>query len=583
MKKTYLIYPILLILLILSSCNRESTDIITEKPPVINPPEIIVRGSVIGQVLDIEEASIANASVHINGSTIITDQNGMYFFENIELFEDGTLLKVEKDGYFLGSRTFNAFADETNQVSIVLTEQNFNNNLSTDGGKIESDNYTIDFPSGSYIKANGDLYNGNFIISSQWLDPTTDNFHYQIPGELKGYTLTGEIQSLQSLSVMAIEIANDNGESIQLPENETALIKFPIPSQYSDFAPATIPLWYYDENNGLWIEEGQATLVQSHYEADIPHFSYWACHLPYESIQLKGSLLLNGEMFSDTKIKISDNKLFSAASQTTLDGEFIFTVPKESSLKFDIAHDCKNTSQSLTIVSQSTDQTLNPITIKPDENNILIEGNILSCNSNPVTEGFVRLDLENKFYLVRTNNSGQFSHGFNTCQLQEATIYAIDVEQGYSSPAFTFPINSNVNVSDINACENFDFGHDVSYTNMNWINALNSEAEHSWTISSIQSGSQKFIFNPVIYNPNSGETYMTGAFIFEQGSSEAEFILDFKTQGFSISGTCNLVKNELSSYSSFRFSGSSNSISVIDNANFPSGINEVTFDLVYYN
>ena len=44
-------------------------------------------------------------------------------------------------------------------------------------------------------------------------------------------------------------------------------------------------MWYFDEESGWWKEEGEATLVGNEYVAQLPHFSYWNCDAPFETVK----------------------------------------------------------------------------------------------------------------------------------------------------------------------------------------------------------------------------------------------------------------------------------------------------------
>ena len=67
-------------------------------------------------------------------------------------------------------------------------------------------------------------------------------------------------------------------------------IVMPVPSEILNSAPATIPLWHFDEDLGSWVEEGQATLVNGEYVGQVSHFSFWNYDVPSNFIHLSGSI-----------------------------------------------------------------------------------------------------------------------------------------------------------------------------------------------------------------------------------------------------------------------------------------------------
>ena len=52
-------------------------------------------------------------------------------------------------------------------------------------------------------------------------------------------------------------------------------------------APATIPLWSFNETTGIWQEEGSATKVRNAYVGNVSHFSWWNCDLQSPQAILK--------------------------------------------------------------------------------------------------------------------------------------------------------------------------------------------------------------------------------------------------------------------------------------------------------
>lgn len=78
-----------------------------------------------------------------------------------------------------------------------------------------------------------------------------------MPGSLRGTRTDSPEVVLQSFGMVAVEITGANGEALQLANGKTASISFSIAPSLLSFAPARIPLWYFDENTGLWKEEGR--------------------------------------------------------------------------------------------------------------------------------------------------------------------------------------------------------------------------------------------------------------------------------------------------------------------------------------
>ena len=91
--------------------------------------------------------------------------------------------------------------------------------------------------------------------------------------------------------MMAVELQGASGESLNIAEGSTATLTFPIPQEILGNAPAEIPLWSFNENLGLWVEESVASLQGSNYVGEVSHFSFWNCDAPFELVELSFQLV----------------------------------------------------------------------------------------------------------------------------------------------------------------------------------------------------------------------------------------------------------------------------------------------------
>lgn len=64
-----------------------------------------------------------------------------------------------------------------------------------------------------------------------------------------------------------------NGQKLQIASGKKVKMSNKVPNELLDKAPSTIPLWYFDESLGYWIEKGEAHLVNDSYVGEVGHFS----------------------------------------------------------------------------------------------------------------------------------------------------------------------------------------------------------------------------------------------------------------------------------------------------------------------
>src|SRR5690606_555839 len=83
-------------------------------------------------------------------------------------------------------------------------------------------------------------------------------------------------------------------------------------------APATIPLWYFDETKGMWIEEGSATLQGNTYTGTVTHFSFWNWDIPFSAIIMELTLVdQNNNPLQNYTIKLTNTANSDWRSGTT--------------------------------------------------------------------------------------------------------------------------------------------------------------------------------------------------------------------------------------------------------------------------
>lgn len=106
-----------------------------------------------------------------------------------------------------------------------------------------------------------------------------------MPGDLRGISTDGSLKTLTTYGMAAVELTGALGELLQIAPGQKASLTMPIPVAILSNAPATIPLWSFDEAKGLWKEEGQAIKTGSNYVGDVSHFSFWNCDVPNNYVQ----------------------------------------------------------------------------------------------------------------------------------------------------------------------------------------------------------------------------------------------------------------------------------------------------------
>ena len=130
----------------------------------------------------------------------------------------------------------------------------------------------VQIPPNSLVDQNGQPPVGNVDIALSTIDLLSPE---QMPGDYTALTPDGETRVMQSWGAGYIEIT-DGFKHYNLAPGAIARVEIPVdPSQLAagGVLDPTIPVLHYDEQNGVWIEDGIAFLQGNTYVTDVTHFS----------------------------------------------------------------------------------------------------------------------------------------------------------------------------------------------------------------------------------------------------------------------------------------------------------------------
>ncbi|PTB83443.1 hypothetical protein C9926_02895, partial [Sulfurovum lithotrophicum] len=231
--------------------------------------------SISGNIIDINGTTIAGATVSIDGQTVITDANGVYTVMNV-MSANRVSIDVSHSNYLTNSRIV-----EVNSTDITLditldTPKATLTFDSTLGATItEFSGASVELPSNGYVDANGLAYTGSIIVKMAYHAITTQSGRSTFPGTFEGIDSNGSTFPIVSYGFMNVELTDTNGNPLNLDGNATATLTFP--NDILLYTPSTVPLWYYDEAQGYWVEDGEATNIghTSTYVGTVTHFTSW--------------------------------------------------------------------------------------------------------------------------------------------------------------------------------------------------------------------------------------------------------------------------------------------------------------------
>jgi hypothetical protein len=411
MNKSALLLISLVLLIGFNGCKKEKKNTFSNGSSVLNVN--YQKASFSGIIVDEANNAISGAVVNIGNHNTTTNEYGIFIFENVSIPEKNAFVTVIKSGYLKGYRTFNSKFQKNATLEIQLIESSKAGSFNAiTGGTITLNNGTeVTFEANSIKYELGNNYYGNVNVSFVHLDPTDERLFQKMPGDLVGERENGDEARLISYGMINVVLTDDSGKKLQIANGKKAKIKLFIPNSIQANASNTIPLWHFDENFGVWKEEGQATKEGNFYVGVVSHFSWWKSGDPNQVAAIEGKIFCDGTPLQYIDVWGYSDGVYSGWSFTNNDGYFYGFAP--SNVNFKLIAD--GLGQELEIYSgilaDGEILDLGIIEFCPAQ----ISGTLIDCLGNPIS-GYVYL-----------SNSTSIIKGYT------------------STGVFSFPCQSNAN------------------------------------------------------------------------------------------------------------------------------------------
>jgi hypothetical protein len=419
-------------LLLMSSCQKDDGNSGGGEQQEIIPDTFSeyfgnqVSRDFLGNVMDTNKNPIEGVTITIGNQTATTDSNGVFILNNASVNERFGYIKAEKTGYIHGSRSV-VPSNGTNKVTMMLLEATVVGSVNS--GSTETitanDGSSVSFD-GNFIKEDGSAYSGSVDVIMHHIDPADEDMEMQMPGMLYAENEEGAERMLQTLGMLAVELRGNGGEDLNLAEGSTSEIKIPVDASLMGIAPATIPLWYFDEANGYWKEEGVATLQGNMYVGTVAHFSFWNCDIPAEAVTLCVTTTNeDNSILNNLYVTISSATFGTRGGYANDNGEVCGFVPSNESLELNVYSydDCgESPLHTETVGPFTADSSI--VVVVPDNTDVIEEtvvGLFNTCDGDVVTDGYVQVTYSGQTFtdavtdgsfevnLLRCNDNDTFS------------------------------------------------------------------------------------------------------------------------------------------------------------------------------
>lgn len=451
---------------------------------------------ITGIVKDQTGTPLSGVTITAQGKTTVTGSFGEFNIVSSTEAER-IYVKAEMTGYFTGTATEIASSDGSTNVQIILAEQVIAATLDASAGGVAQDGSgnQVTIPSDGIITAGGSTYSGDVNVSLLHLDPNSPEFGLLTQGaDMTATNASGAQGALYSYGVLKVELTDDIGNELQLAPGKTSTVRMTIAPEQLATAPATIPLWYFDENAGKWVEDGVATKTGNEYVGTVSHFTDWNCDV-FSTTQAT----VTGKVVdcSGKPVPFIFIQTGQSYAYTDQDGNYTRRVPSE--IAFEITAETGygqnyTSSASITVPALSADQTYTAPNLVLSQCLYTVTGTLKGCQNNPIN-GYV--EANGSFGFIE---NGAFSIVVPGSDSVHVNVY--DYLWGFTTKKIGFPSGeTTVNAGDFTICID---------------NILTGE--NSFTINGNGYSNLSFIFS----TPGSNllDTYRVGQFIYDTSSTE---------------------------------------------------------------
>lgn len=463
MKRSFILPVLALLILSFGGCKK-SNPVDSEPPitgPVVSAADFALNfGSPTSRTLIVEVVDATNnpinaATVKIANVSVQSDAKGIAVIKNASVYEYFAYATVTKAGYLNGSRAL-APAVGTSRIKIMLYAEKVTATINSgaasqvslpNGAKVTFD--------GNFKTETGSTYAGPVSVILNGLEASDPDLFKKMPGMLFARNTAGEAKLLETYGMMNVELRGSAGQKIQI--SNKAQIEMNITAAQLSTAPASIPLWHFDETLGYWKEDGQATKVGNKYVGEVGHFSWWnfdaIISAPIVQLQIKLVDGIGNPLANVKTVLFRQGGSASFAAETEVNGTTNGPVPASEILTLKAYDACGNVVLTQAIGPFTANTILPNIALNMTSiQSSTISGTLKKCDNTNVTNGYVVVNYGQQTFTALVTN-GVFSFQTIICGSNAFNILGEDLDSHQNTGTLSYVLVSPAtNIGNILAC-----------------------------------------------------------------------------------------------------------------------------------
>lgn len=352
----------------------------------------------------------------------VTDASGDFTVDGLGI-SDRFVINAYGTGYASRTEIFkNSEAEpNVNHSTLVLTSDYSEAFVATQPATLAVNGRTmVELPANAFVDAEGNLVTGNILPSLTIIDASSDAT--VMPGNYETRDENGTVNLIESFGAIDASFRDADGNRLQLAPGVSATISIPLASRILPAAaPATVPLFYFDEQTGYWIVEGEARLVSTPqgfvYRGTVDHFTTWNADVMYVSVNVLGCVRdANGNALSNARVTATGRDYIGqSVAYTNSEGNFSVRARPASSI---LLTSISGSQGDTVIVETGTEESTVDECLRLSQGSATIT---LTWGQNPS-------DLDSHWF-GPTANGGEFElYFFNRTVEVEGTVFDLDVD-----------------------------------------------------------------------------------------------------------------------------------------------------------
>lgn len=457
MKKFTLIFCLILGFTILQCTKDDQIRVETDITTLPDHTDVTFLIQIVdGDGHPLPDAVLTNT---LNSSIFVADQQGLIRLPDLSIPAGGLPVTVELEGWMKRVKVLRGQSNSQSVIRLEMYRFDSETIIATGSTGVISNNGQLSLPY-SLKQEDNSLYSGPVRVKSHYYDPSEPNFLAYAPGDMSAIGNEGELFTLQSFGMYAIELFDEMGMKLSIPEGETALLAFPIPGNLGAI-PDEIPLWSMDENSGKWVEEGVAAKKGNFIEAEVAHFSWWNLDIPFDPTEICMTLVdqqgipLSGFTFL---ISSPNQQLAYFYGEADLDGNFCAQIPIGLPVAISVWLETE-LSPAVELGTFNTPTPTNLGTIAFELTVIHVNGKAVDCEGLPLDNALVWYTHQEETNYTFSQDDGSFN--FVLLTEGDLEIQVLDQQNLVQSEISSLYVTSDpgsYDLGDMSTCENLDNG-----------------------------------------------------------------------------------------------------------------------------